>query len=256
MPEVGELTGLTEVSRTPPPGPAGGGAGRTIRRRGNLPGGRAVVGAFLVTVAAVGLFAAYLDANAGPRNRYVVATRDLPIGTQLTAADLTTVPVDLPAAQRGRAYDDPDVLVGATVIGSLVRDELIQFSDVAAVSPDQGEQVSFPVPAERAVGGRIRPGERVDVLATFASGTDAFTSAVVRDAQVLQVDEDEEAVLAGDATVVLTLGLTSPEESLRLVHAVSAGEITVVRTTGLDRPGGLPSEYRLPASRTPQTPAS
>jgi len=223
---------------------------RTIRRRGGLPGGRAVVGAFLVTVAAVGLFAAFLTASAGPRTRYVVATRDVPVNTQLTAADLALVAVDLPPGQRARAFTDVAVLEGATVLGPLRRDDLVQASDVVAVAPEDGEQVSFAVPADRAVGGRLRAGERVDLLATYGSGTDAFTLAVVRDAQVLDVS-DEESGLADDSARVLTIGVPAAQDSLRVVNAVTAAEVTVVRTTGLSRPGDLPTDYRPPEPSAP-----
>ncbi len=243
------MTGLTDVggrragTAAVPDGAAP--PTRTIRRRGSLPGGRAVVGAFLVTVAAVGLFAAFATANAGPRTRYVVAARDVAVGSQLAREDLAVVALDLPPAQRSGAFTDVEVLVGATVLGPLRQHDLVQSSGVVAVDPARGEQVSFPIPAERALSGRILPGERIDVLVTYGSGTDAYTMAVVRDAEVLDV-EDEPGGIADGGTRVLTIGVPPTGDSLRVVHAVTAGEVTVVRTTGLDRGAGLPEEYRPP----------
>lgn len=214
----------------------------TIRPRRALPGSRAVVGAFLVTVAAVGIFAAYTDARAAPATRYIVAARDVPLGTRLTAADLDLVALDLPAEQRSRAFDDPAVLAGATLIGPLARGDLVQSSAVVAIEPDV-EQVSFAISADRAVGGRLLPGERVDLLATYGSGDGAYTEAVVRDALVVKVDEDPSTSLGGIGDDVLTLAVTDAENSLRIAHAVNAGEVTLVRTTGVTRQGELPSSY-------------
>src|SRR5687768_720166 len=59
-------------------GAAGALGGRAVRRRSALPTGRAVVGGFLVALAALGIFAAYSSATAGPTTSYVVARRDLP----------------------------------------------------------------------------------------------------------------------------------------------------------------------------------
>jgi Flp pilus assembly protein CpaB len=218
---------------------------RTITRRRSLPGGRAVVGAFLVTVAAVGLFAAFTRAAAGPSTSYVVAARDVPIGAQLTAADLALVPLELPAAQRARAFDDIAVLEGVTVIGPLSSGDLVQSSSVVAAEAGV-EEISFPVAAERAVAGRLLPGERVDVLATYGSGAGAYTTAVARDALVLAVEDGGGTALGGSEGRVLTLGTPDSDTSLRVAHAVSAGEVMVVRASGAQRTGLPPADYRPP----------
>jgi hypothetical protein len=65
---------------TPTPDPSANGpatGGRSLGRRPSLPGGRALVGAALVVAAAVLTYAAYLGANAGPGQTYVVPRRDL-----------------------------------------------------------------------------------------------------------------------------------------------------------------------------------
>ncbi len=216
---------------------------RTITRRRNLPGGRAVVGGFLVAVAAVGIFAAYTRAAAGPATSYVVAARDVPVGTQLTRDDLHLVPLELPGPQRARAFDDPGVLDGATVIGPVFAGDLIQSSAVVAAEPGV-EQVSFLVSADRAVAGKLRPGERVDVLATYGSGESAYTEAVVRDALLVAVTADDANGLGTTASQILTVAVPDAGETLRLAHAVNAGEVTVVRTTAITRDGPLPPSYQ------------
>lgn len=218
-------------------------AGPGIRRRRSLPGGRAVVGAFLITAAAVGVFAAYLDATAGPDTEYVVAARSVAVGSQLTSDDLTLVPLDLPAEQRSRAFDDPDVLEGATVIGPLEPAELIQSSMVVATQPGQVEEISFAIDVDRAVAGRLLPGERVDLLTTYGSGERAYTVAVVRDALVVEMTRDGPSSLGAAGQGVLSLAVADAADSLAIAHAVDAGTVTVVRASGLDRPADLPDRY-------------
>src|SRR5437870_3424343 len=85
---------------------------RTLTRRRNLPSGRAVVGGFLVAVAALGAFVAARGTGGGPSQHYVVLTHDVIAGTTLRATDLRTVAVDLPADMAGRAFTDPAAVIG------------------------------------------------------------------------------------------------------------------------------------------------
>lgn len=218
--------------------------GVTIERRRRLPGGRAVVGAFLVTAAAVGIFAIYLDAAAGPSTDYVVAARSVAVGSQLRLDDLALVPLDLPPEQRSRAFDDRAALEGATLIGPVEADELIQSSMVVATQPGQVEEISFAIDLDRAVAGRLLPGERVDLLATYGTGDRASTVAVVRDALVVGVDRESSSTLSGPGKGVVSLAVADPVDSLAIAHAVNAGSVTLVRTSGLDRPADLPDRYR------------
>src|SRR5262249_12403140 len=119
--------------------------------------------------------------------RYVVASRPLAIGSTLDRADLTTAAIHLPPGpSRARAYTRPVALVGAVVVAPVAAGELVQASDVVAAATTPGaRQMSVPVDAARAVGGRLNPGEFVDVLATYGTGADAFTVPVVSGARVI-----------------------------------------------------------------------
>src|SRR5689334_14240346 len=86
---------------------------RTLRRRRTLPGGRAVVGGFLIAVAAVGTFAAYTSATADTRVAYLAASHDLSIGHRITTADLAYARSTLPSFAAARAFRRPAELVGS-----------------------------------------------------------------------------------------------------------------------------------------------
>src|SRR5438477_638848 len=77
------------------------------RPRG-LPNGRAVVGGFLVAVAASGVFAAYRGANTGPAHRYAVTRHNVTSGTTLGPDDLDMIAVELPTDLRHRAFEQSD----------------------------------------------------------------------------------------------------------------------------------------------------
>lgn len=236
---------------------AGGGRGsaagtlgdRTVRRRSALPTGRAVVGGFLVALAALAVFAAYSSATAGPTTSYVVARRDVPIGTRLTADDLTALPMELPdVVARDAAFASEGPLVGATTVGPVRRGELVQAGDVVRKRSGAGElEVSFELESSRALAGTLRPGERVDVLATFGAGADTYTVTVVRQARVLQTGHDQGGLAGGD-TDVISLSVPTSDEAMALTHAVNAGKVTLVRSTGTTAGGEVGKTYQAPAA--------
>jgi Flp pilus assembly protein CpaB len=225
------------------------GNGRVVQRRAPFPGGRALLGGLLVTVAGVGLFAAYQRAAAGPRQSYVVARHDVAMGSRLQREDLTTVPMDLGADQAARAFSDPEVLVDATVLGPLAQGELVQRGGVARSPADASErEVTVPIERTRLVSG-LRGGERVDVLVTYGTGSEAATVTAVHQATVVRVDRSRGSL--GDSSVVLvTLALSRGSDVLAVAHGSRAGALTLVRTT-TTAAGGDPGSYRTPAPGAP-----
>lgn len=214
------------------------GGGRPLRRRRTLPGGRAVVGGFLVALAAVGTFAAYTGATADTRQRFVVARQDLPIGHRIRSADLGVLRMDLPPELEARATRDPAQLEGSVVIGPLAKGELVQASDVAPGGGpgESGPQLSFPIESARALDGRLEAGELVDVLATYDAAGSGRTVVVARAARV--VDRSKPTNTLGDGgNEVITLSLPTGADTLAVAHAANAGEITLVRVTGQPRQG-------------------
>src|SRR5438105_10629413 len=75
-------------------------------RRGALPSGRAVVGGFLVALAAVGIVTAVEAGSDGPGGRAVRLRHDVRAGSVLVAGDLEVVPVDVPDGVASGLADD------------------------------------------------------------------------------------------------------------------------------------------------------
>ena len=236
MGATGTIPGATTGARQDGNGVDGG---RVVQPRRGLPNSRAVVGGLLVALAALGIFVAWHSAAGGPSTAYAVAGRDIRPGERLTAADVVLRAADLPGSVARAAYRDAAPLDGAVALGPISAGDLVERSQV--VERDAGRagtppahELSFPVPADRALDGRLRIGERVAVLATFGTGQGSSTDVVTRNALVLAVD-DAAGGIEGDA-VVLTLAVEATDEVVALAHATRAGEVTIVRATGTAEP--------------------
>lgn len=233
--------GAGPASRTDPP--------RRIARRRTLPGGRAVLGALLVALAVVGVVAAHLSATAAPRDRYLVAAADLPAGTLLgdtaaVRASFRQVAVDLPSDVAAGAVhvDAAASLVGRRLLAALSPGDLLLASSLAEVGADRGTSTfSFAVPADAAVGGALTVGDRIDVVATAGTGSDATTAYVVRAAPLTAMDAAGSG-LGGDA-VRLTVELAEQTDVQALAHALATATVVVVRSP--DASGSVPAPYRF-----------
>ena len=224
---------MTQVRSAVDAGEGSSGAStRTIRRRSGLPSGRAVVGGFLVALATVGMFAAYSSATAGPTTVYAVATRDLAPGDRIDATAVELVAVDLPDEQRRRSYDAVDPLLDATVVEPLLAGELIQEGSLIATGAEDGSRtVSFPIEPARAVNGTLRAGERIDLLATFGSGTQACTHLIAADVPIVAIAEATGSLVSQAGGLTVTVQVDDADQGVAVAHAANAGAMTLVRTT-------------------------
>jgi pilus assembly protein CpaB len=175
-----------------------------------------------------------------PTVKVLVAQHDLPVGTRLTAADLTWQ--DWPAANINAAFitdgATPQVqptgaagaarkaanaagaLLGDSAIqamaGSVVREPILQGEPIIArkiVKAGEGNYMSVvlmpgmramavPVTVDTAAGGFIMPGDRVDVVLSRDAGDKGVTTqTVLRNLRVLAIDQAAEA--AKDAKTIV-----------------------------------------------------
>lgn len=159
----------------------------------------------------------------------VVATTDLTAGTVLAADDLDVVALPVPAAPDGAAADVGQ-LTGEVLAGPVRRGEPV--TDVRLVGPGLWSrlppgQVAAPVRlADLAVATLLRPGDRVDVLAT---GADAGAAEVVA-AGALVVNAppatDAGAGVPREASGLLVLAVPA-ETAARLAGAATSSTLTV-----------------------------
>lgn len=202
-----------------------------------------MAGGLLVAAAAVGLFAAYQGMHGGPSHSYVVAARPIAAGTKVEAGDLTLELIDLPPKVQARAFNDPAALVGATAVTKLDTGELVQPSAVVAKAGDRpAREVSFPIERGR-LSATLEEGERVDLLATFGGGNEAFTTVVLRNAQVVSI-ERAKVGLGDNGTAVIGVSIDDDGDEVAVAHAIQEGKLTVVRATGAPAAPSSPPAYR------------
>jgi pilus assembly protein CpaB len=159
----------------------------------------------------------------------VVAATDLAAGAVLTAADLGLVALPSPAAPDG-AVADVGQLTGEVLAGPLRRGEPV--TDVRVVGPGLWSQVppgevAAPVRlADLAVAALLRPGDRVDVLATPADAGAAevvAAGALVLSAVPAEVPGGASAGADGGLLVLAV----SAETAARLAGSATSSTLTV-----------------------------
>jgi Flp pilus assembly protein CpaB len=192
---------------------------------------RRVLAAVLASAALVlavrplpGTSAAVTDPAPAP---VVVAATDLAAGTVLLEHDLTVArwPADLVPTG---ATAEVDGLAGRTLAGSLRAGEPV--TDLRLVGPGLtsslgGGQVAAPVRlADLAVAGLVRPGDRVDVLAT---APDADTAEVVVAGALVLAPPAAPGNATTGATEGLLLLAVAPETGARLAAAAARDTLSV-----------------------------
>ena len=185
-------------------------------------------------------------ADLGPVVNAVVATRDLTLGTTISASDIGERQIHQLQLPRG-ALDDAGSIVGRVVAVPIVRGGYVSTDNLA---PSERTGVDGAIPqgmrAMRVVvtnAVRPRPGAAVDVLATFqtsgqtagqtsgqTSGADDGSSTVVVAAGALVIDTDGAAARASTGTRSDTLGVTLLVDTAvaqRLAFATANGVVTI-----------------------------
>jgi Flp pilus assembly protein CpaB len=170
---------------------------------------------------------------AGPGSPVVVAATDLPRGALLETSSLTVR--SIPGAYHPPgALTSVDQAVGRTLAGEILTGEPVteprlggEGGPVAGLVPQGLRAAPVQVPAPP---GLLAPGDRVDVLATFAAGQ-PHTETVVSGAEILSILGGGSDQFEGISTVVL---LVSPDAAESLAYARSFAELTVTVTSTED----------------------
>lgn len=203
---------------------------------------RAVLGLLLLLVAIVGSIAFWSASSA--TQSVVIATRELPAGATLSASDLAVarVRVDDSIYQQTVPASDLGSLVGKQVTEPLHVDQLLVWPQVSNHLPIARGQIAFTISAtaDTAAGGRIRPGDVVEVLLTTGKGSSNPQSMVV-----LPRVRVYDVGYGGGITTINTTGsavngsparggeiswltlIVSPSQALQLARAKWAGQLDV-----------------------------
>ncbi|GAC1533495.1 MAG: hypothetical protein NVS3B12_12970 [Acidimicrobiales bacterium] len=231
---------------------------RVVSRRRRLPGSRPVVGALVIAASAVTCFAGYTGAHRAPHQLYVIAARPLRPGMRITAADLALAPLNVPAGGVRRSmFGSIDGLVGASVVAPVDSGSLIEASQVVGRGGAPGtREISVTIDRSRAVGGTLKAGEFVDILATFGTGADSYTVVVVPHVRVLTVSSAS-GPLADTRTQTIVLAASDGTAAEAIADASIAAQVTIVRAA--EQVDGTPTAptpaYRPPPASAPSVSA-
>jgi hypothetical protein len=209
------------------------------------------VGALLITLAAVGAFAVSRRGESAPATRYAVLTKAIAPGARVTASDVADRAMDLDVEVAAQAFRDVDQVIGAVALAPMNAGQLVQITDVALATKVDGQvlvghELTFPVERDR-VPQNLRRGERVAVLATYGTGSEARTTTTAQQAVVLGFDTDGDAI-GTQRSARLTVLLSDSSMVIETAHASQAADITIVRTTQADT--ALPSGFRISVTST------
>ncbi len=218
---------------------------RVAGRAPVLPSARAALGALLCVAAALITVTAYSGANRPPTTSYLVATRDLLANAPIGPGDIRSVTMKLPDSVRLRAFTRKEDLDGTNLVGPLGAGELFQHSNVNRLAGGPGSQeMSFPIESAFAAGGRIRSGERIQVLSTVNASTEVLAA----NALVVNIDRADPNSAGGTLTITIAVG---PEfDQARFAQAVHTNRLTVVRGPNLLITPTAPAEAANPAAPT------
>lgn len=211
---------------------------RTIRPRRGLPGGRAVIGGLLIALAALAAFAASTGVGSDDGTGYVVAARDIREGQVLGPDDVELATIDLPAGVAGSAQTSIAEVEGTVATVGITAGDLVERGDL--VRTDGGTtggpaaEFAFPVDASVALGGALEPGDTIQVLATYGSGSGSRTRVVLNHARVLAVPGVDEGQLGEGSSLVITVAVPDQRDRLNIANAAAEATLSVVRTTGLN----------------------
>ena len=188
-----------------------------------------LVGIVLVLIALVGYWSVYRATT--ERTPVLVAAHDLAAGTVLQPDDVRAVELAGDSEFMAGLVSDGelDVIVGSRLGVPLESGLPLPRAALGEVVPAP-PALTLAVPAIHAVGGTLRPGDRVTVLATFGSGTgQAEARAIARGLEVLAVGRAPESLDPNSATIPVTVAVRQSSLASALALANTDGKIDLLR---------------------------
>lgn len=199
-----------------------------------------LIGVLLVVAALAGYWSVYSATT--DRTPVLVAAHDLQAGTAVRPADLRAAELAGDAGTMAALVSEREL---ETVLGRELAAPVPQGAPLARASVAAGGSgpaaFTLVLPALHALGGSLRPGDRVTVLATFDSGVaGAQARAIARGLRVLTVGEAPEGLDRASASISVTVALSDPSLAAGLALANSEGKIDLLREGGRGRTAPIP----------------
>jgi pilus assembly protein CpaB len=211
-------------------------------------------GGIILVAVILGLIAAYmiyrLESNREKQAKehwvpIVTAREDIPARTKITSDMVTLIPYPRELLTVGAILDRKDVEGHITMV-RLKAKEQIRTTDLLGGGQSAG--ISYDIPEGmramaisadevKAVGSTVKPGDRVDILATYADPVahQETTQMILQNVLVLAINQGEtETQGKGGAKSSMTLAV-KPEEAELLLAADRAGSLRVMLRSPQDK---------------------
>jgi Flp pilus assembly protein CpaB len=160
------------------------------------------------------------------------AGRDLPEGEPLSPSDLEVVTVRLPHEQLASYLGSATPLDGLVLLRPLRQGELLPAAWVTDDDIGSSRSIAVSLTSDHAVGGALKPGDRVDVFATLRSPRgQTRTTLLIGGAEIEGLLRSDEMLMDGDSFAGITLSVP-PEEAAKIAFAVRTADIDVVQVRG------------------------
>jgi len=204
-------------------------APRRVRQR-RVHRGWVGLGLLAIVIAALG--SVTLFRALGPAHEYLALARDVPIGAQLTAADLTVVRLSASPGLTPVPAHQADEVVGRYAAVPLLRGTLLTPDHLTTERvPGPGEHlVPVSLPRDQLPGRSLRAGDHVMLVATSGRtvGTTEVTDPRTFPARVHDVAEGD-----GRDNVVVSV-LVDERDGAVIAALAASGRIAIVLTAGGD----------------------
>lgn len=193
--------------------------------------------------------------KADPGMQVVVAATDIPFGIDVQRRHLRVITLPR-GAPIGDHFSRPEEVIGLVALQKVISGEILlkqQFakqaagSTLAALLPPRMRAITVPVNDVVGVAGFLLPGNRVDVVEARVVNQRAITETVLRNLQVLAVDQTDSRDNSSPVVVrAVTVEVTPPQAEI-LVKAMTEGKIQLT----LRSPLAVADDYTPPASPPP-----
>ncbi len=230
---------------------------RALKRQRLRLDSRILLGTLLVGLAIAGGLTWAGSVNQG--RDVIVATRELPVGAVIGPDDLATTNARLDDRVYAAAIPAAEAitLIGRVVVEPVHAHQQLVRAQIGAgplLSGDEGA-MTVAVKGEMAAGGRLQPGDQVQVIVTLDKGQpSARTEAVIERATIYAIGREDRTRFVGSTAgasgeVSATSGdtggalasvtlIVTPEQRLALARAKWGGEIDLVLLPSAPRSGG------------------
>jgi Flp pilus assembly protein CpaB len=194
---------------------------KQMRSKTSLLAGRKTLMLLAVALLAATLAMLFSMYRTEPLKEFLVAKRDLPSGTQLSATDFERLPVDL----NERVYLS-ELLPDASIAQALRRGELVPFSALGAVD---GRQAIVLLPTQP-ISDAIRAGSRVDVwfVAKSAGQGASVPQRVGTALEVLSISRPTSDTSFATDSLRLEVAVSPPDLPALMLASADGGFIGVV----------------------------